>query len=166
MVILVVHGLRVFSREPKRDPPVSAHLHSPSPALLPFQGMETQAGQLHIAGLHGDIQATQDQAQPIRMLRLNSGPRPHPKEALQPPVPEAIDGHWRKCNLSSYGLQPLQWTPFHCVSEQSFDRRLTDGGLNGHVVPNGILGIETIARPAATSSKRKPNRVASGGLPS
>jgi hypothetical protein len=93
VVILVVHGLGVFSRKPKCQPPASAHLYGPPATLVSFQWMKIQARQAHIAWLRRHIQSAQDQAESLRVLRLDSGFDTRPKKPLQPLVPKASDRH-------------------------------------------------------------------------
>jgi len=58
MIVLVVdvHGIIPVKRE--RQSPVAAHLYCPLSVPLPFQRVEAQAGEVHVAWLQRNVQAT------------------------------------------------------------------------------------------------------------
>ena len=77
---LDVNGIVSVERE--RQSPVPTHLHGPSSLALPFQAMQRQSRQAHVAWLYRNIEAPQDEPQPIRVLGLDATACPHDEETL------------------------------------------------------------------------------------
>jgi hypothetical protein len=69
--------------------------------------MKTQARKVHVARFDSHVQAAEDQTQPLCVLGLYPGLGPHPKEALQTPVSEALDGHTSSVTYYVTGDNPL-----------------------------------------------------------
>lgn len=72
MIVLVVHQFGIPSHELKRDPPVAAHPYRPHAFALALECVEAQTGQVHIAGGRCDMQPTEYEPQPLRVLSLNA----------------------------------------------------------------------------------------------
>ena len=72
MVIFVIDLRDIFAFESKRDAPVAADFHGPSPSARARQLMQIQTRQSHVSWMQGDIQTAQNQAQAFSMLGLDS----------------------------------------------------------------------------------------------
>jgi hypothetical protein len=104
MVILIVHVYSIFALKSKGDPPISADPDSPCASPLAFELMQIKPRQTHILRGRRCVKPTQNQANSIRMRRLDSRTRTAKKEPLEATVLESSD-HASDCNLARYGLQ-------------------------------------------------------------
>ena len=89
MVIFVIDLRDIFAFESKRDSPIAADFHGPSPFAHARQFMQIQTRQSHVSRVHGDIQAAQNQPQAFSMLGLDSRFDSFVKELFQAFVLEA-----------------------------------------------------------------------------
>lgn len=93
MVIFIIHDLDIPACEPECDAPVATDFDGPGAGPNASQWVEVQPWQPHVSRLHGHIQAAQDQAEPIRVLGLDTGGGAGLEEPAQTLVPEALDRH-------------------------------------------------------------------------
>jgi hypothetical protein len=91
MVIFVINNGYIWTVELECDAPIAAHTHCPRILSVPFQLMQIQSGQVHIAGTGGDVQSTQDKSQSTRVSNLNACFGSREKEFLQTFVLEVLD---------------------------------------------------------------------------
>lgn len=92
MVIFIVHGIRILAEEPKGDTPVATDLHGRVTLTIPCQRMKTQTWKIHVLGAGRGVQSTQNQAEPVGVLRLDACLASSCEEALQPLMLES-DNH-------------------------------------------------------------------------
>lgn len=104
MVVLVVHGVRVFSCKFKRDSPVSADGDCPSASLITFERVQGQSGKCQVLWSRSGAEAAKDQAEPGGVLSLDACGRASFKKPCQTFVPESTD-HREECNQLGYRMQ-------------------------------------------------------------
>ena len=96
-MVLVVNNLGIGPDKSKRVPPIATDPDSPCTRSGALEGMEPEARKAHIVRFRRRVQATQDQAQPFRMVGMNPGLGSGLKELRQTLVLEASD-HGSQCN--------------------------------------------------------------------
>lgn len=72
MVIFVIHNVSITTGKTECQAPIAADFHRPDSFAFAFQLVQCKTRQIHVLGRFSLIQVGQDQAQPIRMLCLNS----------------------------------------------------------------------------------------------
>lgn len=82
MVVFVVDVNGIASVERERQSPVPTYFHGPTSLAFAFQAMQRQPRQAHVAWLYRNVEASQDEPQPIRVLGLDATARPCDEEAL------------------------------------------------------------------------------------
>ncbi len=105
MVILVIYAIYVLPDTCERYTPVAAYLDGPRALPGAAKLVEIQAGQVHIARAGRDVQAAEDQAEPVSVFRLNPGPCAGGEEAFDSFVSKPFDRHAYKCNVYGYRRQ-------------------------------------------------------------
>ena len=106
MVILIVDVCYIRGQKAECNAPVSAHADRPSSPAVAFQCVEIQPGQGHVLGLHGDIQTSEDQPEPIRVLGLDPCGRASKEETLEALVAKPQDGHWGSVTRNVSSVNP------------------------------------------------------------
>ena len=104
MIVLVVHGIRIFPYESESNPPVPTDRDCPSPSLRALEWMQIQPWKCHIVWGCGGTEATKDQAKTGSVLGLNARLGTSLVKLRQPFVSESSD-HRKDCNLNGYRMQ-------------------------------------------------------------
>jgi hypothetical protein len=72
MVVLVVYAIYILPDTSERYSPVAAYGHGPRALSGAAELVKIQAGQVHIARAGRDVQAAEDESEPVSLFRLNS----------------------------------------------------------------------------------------------
>jgi hypothetical protein len=96
MQVIHVEGITVLEAED--NAPVAADADGPEAFSVAMQRMEIRTGKAHVADVHSGIELRQHKAQPLGVLRADTGLAPGLEEILQPLVTEALNhtlASWR-----------------------------------------------------------------------
>lgn len=91
MVIHQIHMGCVLAGKLEDDAPISRDGHRPLTFSRPLQGMEPEAGQIHVFRLGADIEHRQHLADPADVLGVDATMIPCAKKPLKAFMPESKD---------------------------------------------------------------------------
>ena len=91
MVIFVIHVAHVATFKAERDAPVSGNTNGPETFSIPFQRVESVAGDIHIAGLLGYVQKGEDFLDGAGSLGIYPASIPFLVKAFQTAMPRIQD---------------------------------------------------------------------------
>ena len=91
MIILVINILRIAVYKPKRDAPVCLHRHRPSASPVPLELMKLEGRDVHVLDGSRLLQLSEDQPDPVRMVRLNTSLAARKEKPLHAFVDKALD---------------------------------------------------------------------------
>ncbi len=98
MIVLVTDHFGIATEKLERDSLITTNPNGPCAFSYAFERMKSKARKAHILWFGNRVQATQDQAQPLGVLRLNPGLGSRLKKLGQALVLEASN-HGPECNL-------------------------------------------------------------------
>jgi len=72
MIIFIIHDLDILVFKPKGNSPVPTNINCPDSRSISFQFVKPKPWKAHILRLSGSMKAAEYQAEPFRMLGLDS----------------------------------------------------------------------------------------------